>query len=321
MPAVVIEKDTIRIGQRFAVTFQRTLRIPDDGHAYPLPPGLGRFPVFSVAEYGDRVPPPWRERGGVFIPMYQREAMWLGFHAAVWKPNAVKIAAGGINVISGERDRPELQAEPQDYIVCPDQPWIDGIHTGEGSIRQFIAMPLGLDYTIEAGISGAERVGGLQFTVFEPKPGRFPDTPPIALDRRPARAAAPKTGFIEMGLGAGGTIKQRIYPDPYGTDTWDPDNLGRVLVHIVNSEQFFEITGEQPPPTPISAGTYTRCGLPWYQLYDEGRGDLPPSRRLAAVKTVAERDAERGVATPANPSVDVPESQIRQLVRDDSRTE
>jgi hypothetical protein len=49
MLKVTIDKDMITIGERFAVAFQRTLRIPDDGHGYPLPPGLGRFPIFKVA--------------------------------------------------------------------------------------------------------------------------------------------------------------------------------------------------------------------------------------------------------------------------------
>jgi hypothetical protein len=37
---VTIEEHVIRVGQRFAVSFYRTLRIPDDGQIYPLPPGL-----------------------------------------------------------------------------------------------------------------------------------------------------------------------------------------------------------------------------------------------------------------------------------------
>lgn len=28
-----------------SIDFQRTLRIPDDNREYPLPPGLGRFPI------------------------------------------------------------------------------------------------------------------------------------------------------------------------------------------------------------------------------------------------------------------------------------
>ena len=32
------------------IKLQRTLRIPDDGHDYPLPPGLGAFPLRHVDE-------------------------------------------------------------------------------------------------------------------------------------------------------------------------------------------------------------------------------------------------------------------------------
>ena len=65
-------------------------------------PSLGRFPVRRVADYADRVPAKWREHGGVLLPMYQREAMWLSFSGAHWRPNAVKVAIGKVNAISGE---------------------------------------------------------------------------------------------------------------------------------------------------------------------------------------------------------------------------
>jgi hypothetical protein len=158
---VTIEPHGIRLGERLFVSFQRTLRIPDDGRAYPLPPGLGVFPVFAVRDYADRVSDEMRARGGAFIPMYQREALWLGFDAADWKPNAVKIAAGRINALSGQPFDLKLRSDPQDYLVCPEQPWLDGIISGEGMIRQFVAMPLGEGYTIEAAIS--ERSGSAEY--------------------------------------------------------------------------------------------------------------------------------------------------------------
>ena len=315
---VTIDKEMINIGERFAVTFQRTLRIPEDGRAYPLPPGLGRFPVLKVEDYLDHVPQLWREHGGAFIPMYQREALWLGFHAAPWKPNAVKIAVGRVNAISGEPDDEALHADHQDYVVCPNQPWLDGIHTGHALIRQFVAMPLGFGYTVEASMTGAEIFGGIQITVYEPKPGRFPDEPPIKPDTSPVRAAMPKTGGIAMGLGAGGTMKQKIYPDPYGLEVWDQDNYGRIFIHIINSAEFFAITGFDPPPTPIDAKTYTEYGLPWFDLYDETKGDVPPSGRLAKAKTISARDAEREEAIQADALFEVSESQIQKLGSNDS---
>src|SRR4051794_34612711 len=172
---LTIDADAIRIGPRFVVSFQRTLRIPDDGRPYPLPPGLGRFPLRRVADFADRVPDDWRRRGGVFLPMYQREALWLAFGGADWKPNAVQVAVGGVNAISGKPWGAGLSAAPQDYLVVPDQPWLDGIKSGKDVVRQFVAMPLGLGYTVEAQLTGKEDVGGLQLRVFEPRPGRFPD--------------------------------------------------------------------------------------------------------------------------------------------------
>lgn len=313
---VTIEKQRIWIGQRFAVSFHRTLRIPDDGRTYPLPPGLGAFPLFKVEDYWDRVPPLWREQGRAFIPMYQREALWLGLDAAPWKPNAVKIAVGRINAISGEPYDDQLHADPQDYVVCPDQLWLDGINAGHDTIRQFVAMPLGLGYTVEAAVTGTEQLGGIQITVFEPKPGRFPDEPPREPATSPVRFAAlqPSKGAPQMmGLGAGGVMRQKIYPDPYGIEVWDQANRGCVVVHIVNSLHFREITGVDPPPTPIDAHTYTKYGLPWFDLYDEAKGDVAPSERLAAVKTVAARDAELTAYAAENQSVEIPETQIKKL--------
>ncbi len=85
MLPISLHEDTLHIGRNLAVRLERTLRIPDDGRAYPLPPGLGSFPVRRVEDYADRVPEAWRARGGVFLPMYQREAMWLSFRAE-WPP-------------------------------------------------------------------------------------------------------------------------------------------------------------------------------------------------------------------------------------------
>ena len=68
MFGVRIVNDSIQVGERFAVSFQRTLRIPDDGRLYPLPPGFGRFPILRVEDFQDRVPQLWREAGRCVHP-------------------------------------------------------------------------------------------------------------------------------------------------------------------------------------------------------------------------------------------------------------
>ncbi|HEY5867234.1 MAG TPA: hypothetical protein VI542_17065, partial [Candidatus Tectomicrobia bacterium] len=102
MLPITVERETIvRFGAQFGVTFQRTLRVPDDDRVYHLPPGIGTFPVLRVEDYADRVPPAWHQHGGVFLPLYQREALWLGWQGANWKPHAVKVGVGRVNAITG----------------------------------------------------------------------------------------------------------------------------------------------------------------------------------------------------------------------------
>jgi hypothetical protein len=156
--------------------------------------------------------------------------------------------------------------------------------------------------------------------VFEPKPGKFPDTPPpirrsaaglgpdamnpgIVASAAPVAslahpAAPPEASFAgqEMGLAAGGRMKQSIYPDPHGIDTWDQGNYARVYVHLVNSQMWTAITGEPMPSSPVTAQAYGAHNLPWFDLYDEHRGDIASSKTLGGLKSVKELDAEQGFA-------------------------
>ena len=287
------------------VTFQRTLRIPDDGETYPLPPGLGAFPIRKVADYADRVPDAWREKGGVFIPMHQREALWMSFSSP--QLMAVKVGIGKIDALTGKRWNERLTKRPQNYLVCPDQPWLDGINAGDGFIRQFVAMPLGMGYTVEGQLTGKEEEGGIQIKAFRSK------LPPQELDRfeSVAMMMAPDAS---MGLGAGGKMKQEIYPDEYGIDTWDTESSGRVFVHIANSMAWRDITGEEPPATPISASLYTEHGYPWFDLYDEGKGDIAGSDVLGGVKTIKDIDKDKGFgAQQDDGTVTVPGGQVKKL--------
>lgn len=169
-PQVKIENDGLTIG-RLGVRFHRTLRLPDDGNTYPLPPSLGAFPLRRVEDYADSVPKSWLEHGGVFLPMFQREAAWLSFSCPQWAPQALKVAVGMINAITGKPWKDAIGSGKQDYIVAPPQPWLDGINAGDDMIRQFVAMPLGQGYTVEGQVSGEEHFGGIQLLSFLPKRG------------------------------------------------------------------------------------------------------------------------------------------------------
>lgn len=258
-----------------------------------LPPGLGRFPLRRIEDYADKVPADWLEHGGVMLPIYQREALWLRFSAR--EPAALQVAAGTVCAVSGEPFDGPLSVDPQNYLAVPRQPWLDGFNTGAGVIRQFVAVPLGIGATVEAQVTGEDRFGGLQLRAFslteqaaeaerQRRPvhafgGGFDGAVLAGMRPRAAAAAAPG-----MGLGAGGQMSQQITADTRPLSDYRDVPAGRVFVHLCSAAQWQEITGELPPPTPVSPQAYTAAGLPWFDYYDTDAADVAAAAALAGVK-------------------------------------
>ena len=274
------------------VNFQRTLRIPDDQRDYPLPPGLDPFPLLHVDDYAARLPDSWARRGGVLLPMYQAEGMWIAFESDY--PFAVKVATGKINAVSGEAWTERLTGEPQDYVVVPEQPWLDGYNIGHGRIRQFVAAPLGQGETVEEQLTGEAAHGGIQilacpmraecFEHFFGQRDRSWDDVWMEAD-----AAAP-----EMGLAAGGLMRQRIHEDPFGVESWEQRTTSRCFIHLLDTRHFQQVTGYAAPQEPPSAEVYSRAGLPWFELYDADRATLEGAPRLQQVESLETRRVREG---------------------------
>lgn len=283
---VTIAHDVLQLGP-VQVSFQRTLRLPETG-LHALPPGLGRFRLRRVADYPDTAPADWLERGGVMLPVYQREAMWLSFVSS--EPAALQVAIGKICAISGTARREKLRHEPQNYVALPRQPWLDGINSGDGTIRQFVAVALGSGATVEGQLSGEEIHGGMQLRAVGLSDAALQswraEQHRASGRRMSAVAAAPVSAA--MGLGAGGRMRQEIYADQRQLADYDEDRSWRVFVHLCSAEQWTTITGELPPPTPIDRETYVKFGLPWFDYYDADADDLAASQALEQVKTVDE---------------------------------
>lgn len=157
------------------VTFNKTLRIPDDGKTYPLPPLLGHYKIFHNSEDNT-----------YNLPMYQSEAMWMSFSSN--KSLALKIGMGSVNAVNGELWAPNvgvLKSDPQNYIVIPTQIWLDGFKTDMGSsssstsnlVRQFVSMPIYDKRSIEQQLLNAGKIdkvdNGLYMEVFEIKDKYF----------------------------------------------------------------------------------------------------------------------------------------------------
>ena len=108
----------------------------------------------------------------------------------------------------------------------------------------------------------------------------------------------------DMGLGAGGKMKQDIYDDSYPFHVWDTGNTSRCFVHLCNSMVWRSITGQEPPTTPPTSREYSRAGLPWFDYYADGAKAVEGSEKLASLKTVKTIGKEKGdVPLPENESV------------------
>ncbi len=272
------------------IGFQRTLRIPDDNRDYPLPPGLGRFPLRHVDDHLDQIPEAWDRHGGVFLPMYQAEAMWLQFHAEY--PMAVKVAAGKIDALTGEGWTNELSEGPQNYLTVPEQPWLDGFCVGKGLIRQFVAMPLGDGYTAEEQLTGEAQHGGLQILVYPMLAAKYEAWQQKR--KYPAPCLSVRSVRADMGLAPGGLMRQKIYDDPHDFDAWDRSARSRCFVHILNSVQFFQVSGVEPPAKPPTAKDYTEAGLPWFEYYGCDLTALDGAKKLAGLDSVGARRLKQG---------------------------
>ena len=301
-----------------SIQFQRTLRIPDDGKDYPLPPGLGHFPLRLVDDYPATVPESWKKNGGVMMPMYQAEALWIDFDTArvcseVYQgyPFAIKIATGKVSAVSGKPMRKGLNMDPQDYVVAPLQEWLDGYCVEKGVIRQFVAMPLGQGYSAEEQITGNSEFGGLQLLVYPMKrkafERRFQYWEPVAESREVCFPEVYKKCILppDMGLSPGGKMNQDIYDDPFDPEDWDLEHSSHCFVHIANSEIWSEITGKKPPHRPYTSADYSRCGLPWFNYYaEEGATAIDGAEKLQGLKSVKELGAlKKENPLPENESV------------------
>ena len=290
---VVLEADEIHVGRNARISFQRTLRVPMDGERYPLPEGLGRLPIYRVEDYADTVPESWLQSGGFFIPLYQCEAVFLNFSGADWHPNILKVAVGGINAVTGHQLSESLDGVDQDYVVIPDQKWLDGINKDKGTVQQFVAMPLGEGFTVEEQLTDECSTGGIQVIAYEPVPGRFAERIPF-VDHSKGLGLAAADRPMAMGVAAGGQIEQQIVADEYGRDSWDVSRRTHLKIHLVNSGHFESITGIKPPPTPITQKVYAELGLPWYSAFDEFKTSIKAAARFKGIKGIDQIKRIRG---------------------------
>jgi hypothetical protein len=308
----------VKVGP-LTVTLHRTVRVhPDDKSN--LPPSLGHIEVYKVADYKEKCPESWDENA-VFVALHEKEALWMSFrldHASA--PVAVLVGAGGVNALNGEKLGLKLEAD--NYLVHPPQPWLDGWKNKDGTVFQFVVTEYkkGEGLSVGEQLHGEEcKTGGLGLAVFEavdpsglrtkiglPQEtfGNNPyndaeyetcggavyslcaaaEAPTKSLSSKPVRTrGAVPVRAAEMGVGKGGSIRQEVYKDPYGLETWKKEPTAAVAVYFVNAEDFSAITGLPMPPLPKAAEDYYGR---WYDLKDKHLPAVEGTDKFTGLKNV-----------------------------------
>ena len=83
---------------------------------------------------------------------------------------------------------------------------------------------------------------------------------------------------------SGGRMRQQIVAHLYTAEDWDMQQTIRCLVHLCDALLCREITGEDPPQTPVTAREYERAGLPWFDFYRDDLSVLEGSKRSRVLR-------------------------------------
>jgi hypothetical protein len=87
--------------------------------------------------------------------------------------------------------------------------------------------------------------------------------------------------FTEMGIGRGGKIIQKIYPDPHGLDVWQAEPSALLATYLVNANVFEQITG-QKVPEPVGHEAYQGH---WFGMKDSQQDDIAGTQKFSGLKS------------------------------------
>jgi hypothetical protein len=178
--SILISEGRDKVGNHTRISFDRTLRVPEDGTLYGIPALFGPFPIVYVDRLKAHNLDNIRCKGGLLIPLYQREALVLSFnpdreankYRSSWNSAsdfnfAIRVLCGSVNALTGCAATKDTSQpfQRQDYVVAPRQVRLDGFLTKKNLVHQFVAMPLGSGYTVEGQITGEESIRGIQLVI------------------------------------------------------------------------------------------------------------------------------------------------------------
>ncbi|KKL27441.1 hypothetical protein LCGC14_2385130, partial [marine sediment metagenome] len=124
------------------------------------------------------------------------------------------------------------------------------------------------------------------------------------------RSRKQKAPVQDMAMGAGGSMVQQVFEDPYNIEDWDLEHGSRCFVHLCSSTAWRQVTGFEPPTVPLTPAEYVAHNVPWFHLWDDEAKALKGTKKLAGLKTVKQVGEEKGVPLVTEDMSVVPEHVI-----------
>jgi len=241
------------------LTFNITLRVKDDGEPYNLPPSFGYVDIYKVSDY-ETCPESW-DKNGYFIAIHDKEATWINFQSTC--PVALLVSVDGINVLNAKHFEQKL--EENGYLTVPPQPWLDGWKNEDGTVSQFVCTS---DKERAVGCQLGSQDVGMKFFVYEPKNSeimRLQERPQFTWGDSETDDLECCRSFSLCGMGRGGSLKQKVYKDPYGLDKWKDEPVATAVVYLIDADEFTKITGKVLTVPPV----LEQYNGPWYGVKDD----------------------------------------------------
>jgi hypothetical protein len=264
------------------VGLRTTVRVPDDGRVYPLSMLLDDLPLRARADMSVAGAPSGAATGEFLTTFPSGCALALTFGEGPdpdgftpyqdEPPFAIKLGLRGVNVLTGLPLADGLQTDPQDYIVAPDEPWLNGYPLVDGMARQLVAGPA-------SGVIDPWTTADLELIVYPMRPKgvaartRCRRRPLPGAHEAPGRRAAAAAGFA-----LGGRIRERLFSDPYGIDSWDLQRGIRCRITFLDAVEWLSLTGTWPEHEQTSFNDYAESGWGWFELRAP-RSDARTARR------------------------------------------
>lgn len=123
----------IRIADLLLVSLERTVRAPE-GRLLDVPSGLEPIRLEGEVRTGH---PAEQTIARAALP--EDSAAWICFSGSWGNPCAIRLRHGDRDLLTGRRWQHPPSPRPQNYVVCPLQPWLPGVCTGESGWQQLTA--------------------------------------------------------------------------------------------------------------------------------------------------------------------------------------